>query len=567
MKPKALAVDDSMAIRTVLETILENNGYDVVSSENFDGALNHLRTEPFDVVFADIILGGKTGIDILQEVKNMGLNCPVVLITGAPSVNTAAEAVRLGAFDYIPKPFNSEVIARVAASALRHKELNDRLNESRRTVDAILRSVTDGIVTVDNDMHILQANEASRSICGIGPENVGALFRCHEGECSDACMGALNKTILEQQAVHSLRIECSFEGRSRIMNLSTYPLRYEGEAVAGAVMVFKDETRLYELERDLMERRSFHNIIGKSTAMQEIYNLIERLSDVESTVLLLGESGTGKELVAEALHYSGRRASGPLVKVNCSALSEPLLESELFGHVKGAFTGAIQDKPGKFELADGGTLFLDEIGDISPLVQVKLLRVLQDLTVERVGGTTSHLVDVRVVAATNRDLYAKVQRGEFREDLYYRLKVVEMRLPALRERKEDIPLMVEYFLSKFSQKLGKRIESVSTDVMRAFMEHSWPGNVRELQHALEYACILASGPVISIDNLPRDFGVSSARSAGTNMDISDEAAIKRNEIVRALEASGWKKARAARMLGISRMTIYRKMEEYHITSE
>jgi transcriptional regulator with PAS, ATPase and Fis domain len=275
----------------------------------------------------------------------------------------------------------------------------------------------------------------------------------------------------------------------------------------------------------------------------------------------VGESGTGKELVAEALHYNGNRSHKPFVKVNCSALSENLLESELFGHVKGAFTGAVQDRVGRFQKADGGTIFLDEIGDISPRTQLQLLRVLQEREFERVGDSTPIKVDVRVVAATNQNLKEKIRRGEFREDLYYRLKVVEISMPPLRERREDIPLLVEHFLEKFNKKLSRDIVSVSSDVQKIFMEYPWPGNIRELEHTMEHAFILCRQKTITVNHLPSVFKEFIGFKTFTLEDVKvDEP----HAIVQALNKTAWNKAGAARLLGISRRTIYRKMKEYKI---
>ena len=266
--------------------------------------------------------------------------------------------------------------------------------------------------------------------------------------------------------------------------------------------------------------------------------------------------------MAEALHYKGVRGGRPLVKVNCSALSESLLESELFGHVKGAFTGAVKDKVGRFQRADGGTIFLDEIGDISHRIQLGLLRVLQEMEFERVGESTPIKVDVRVIAATNRDLAARVKRGEFREDLYYRLKVVELSLPPLRERTEDIPLLVDHFLDKFNKKMGKKISAVSADVQACFMDYAWPGNIRELEHTMEHAFILCRQSTISVEHLPgplRDNWVSGTRSS------REKERDEPGEILRALEKTAGNKAKAARLLGFDRKTLYRKMEKYGLS--
>jgi DNA-binding NtrC family response regulator len=299
--------------------------------------------------------------------------------------------------------------------------------------------------------------------------------------------------------------------------------------------------------------------------MQRVYTLVEQLADAQSTVLLTGESGTGKELVAEALHFKGSRKGKPYIKVNLTSLPETLVESELFGHVKGAFTGAHRDKHGRFQLADGGTLLLDEIGDLSQRVQVSLLRVLQEREFERVGDHTPIRVDVRVIAATNQDLRVKIERGEFREDLYYRLKVVEIQLPPLREKKEDIPLLVDHFIKQFNQTMEKRIGGVSEDVLRVFMDYDWPGNVRELKHTIEHGCLLCSGNILTLDDLPPDFGVPQKDTKSDLHKVAGESEIQ--AIMRALEKTGGNRSSAARLLGMSRRTIYRKIEEYGLSEE
>ena len=287
------------------------------------------------------------------------------------------------------------------------------------------------------------------------------------------------------QAVRERGIECRHQDRPRqVVAVNSLPLMNRDNGFMGAVLVIRDLTRIADLERVLEERHKFQNLIGKSKKMQEIYRLIEDLTDTETTVLITGERGTGKELVAEALHYRGIRSGRPLVKVNCSALAENLLESELFGHVKGAFTGAIKDKTGRFQMADAGTILLDEIGEISPAIQLKLLRVLEEKQFERVGDSTPVKVEVRVIAATNRDLKNSVKLGEFRQDLYYRLKIIEISLPPLRDRRDNIPLLVDHFCNLFNKRDNKNIVGLSHDVRNIFMHYPWPGNVRELEHAV-----------------------------------------------------------------------------------
>ena len=503
---KILVIDDEEGIRFTFQSFLSKEGHEVVTAEDYDAALKALSSNEFDLIFADIILGKYTGIDILREIKNRNLRCPVIMITGQPDIETAAQSVRLGAFDYVAKPVVKEALLRLTNLALGHKALADEKEKYRRNLEAIFRSVTDAIVTVDNEMRVIEANDATRSICGIDPKEIsGKKVGDCLSWCNKSCIKVLMDTLKGNKTIKEYRVECGQQNRPRqVVVLSSSPLVDSDNRSLGAVLVIRDITRLNALEQELKERYQFHNIIGKSGKMQGVYRLLENLADSETTVLIDGESGTGKELAAEALHYSGVRTSKPLVKVNCSALAENLLESELFGHVKGAFTGAIKDKEGRFEAANHGTIFLDEIGDLSPGLQVKFLRVLQEKEFERVGDNTPIKVDVRVIAATNQDLREKVRRGEFREDLYYRLKVVKVSLPPLRERPEDIPLLVDHFCKSYNKKLKKNIRGVSDQVLRTFMYYPWPGNVPELMHAIEHAYILGQDPAITVDDLPSE---------------------------------------------------------------
>ncbi len=302
----------------------------------------------------------------------------------------------------------------------------------------------------------------------------------------------------------------------------------------------------------------FHNMIGRTAAMQKIFSLIKNLADIDSTVLITGETGTGKELVAEALHHRGIRRHKPLVKVNCPSLQENLQESELFGHVKGAFTGAVKDRTGRFQKASGGTIFLDEIGDISHSMQLKLLRFIQEKEFEPVGDTNTIKIDVRIIAATNQDLEKKVRNGTFREDLYYRLKVMELKLPPLRERKEDIPLLICHFINKYNNKFKKNIIIPSEEVMNLFINYYWPGNIRELKHVIEQAFIVSENNIITEEHLPLHI-IEKNRMPNILKDSNEE-----EELRKALDMAEGKKARAARMLGMSRPTFYKKLKQYGI---
>ncbi len=561
-RAKILVIDDEESIRFTFENFLAAEGYRVSTARDYAEALARLDETEFDLIFADIILGGKTGIDIIREVRARNLVALVVVVTGAPNIESASDALRLGAFDYISKPVDQETLIHVANIALKHKAVMDEKEKYRSNLEAIFRSVKDAIITVDRELRILELNESARAICGLGRDAIGKVFGSVPIGCQRRCLESVVETIEKKHSVEADAIECMQKnGSGRVVEISTSPLLDHQGLFTGAVIVVRDETRLADLERDLKERHQFHNIIGRSSAMQEIYSLIENLADVQTTVLVTGESGTGKELVAEALHFKGTRSNRPLVKVHCAALSENLLESELFGHVKGAFTGAVKERIGRFQRADGGTIFLDEIGDIPQRTQLRLLRVLQEMEFERVGDSTPIKVDVRVIAATNMNLSEKVKRGEFREDLYYRLNVVELSLPPLRERLEDMPFLVDHFLKKFSKRLDKDISSVSADVMNIFMNYPWPGNIRELEHTIEHAFILCRCDTITVDHLPRNVkDFASSKSCRYGDQEKDEPEL----ILQTLEKTAWNKAKASRLLGIDRKTLYRKIEKYQI---
>jgi len=341
--------------------------------------------------------------------------------------------------------------------------------------------------------------------------------------------------------------------------------------VNAVLVVLEKALEKLRLQRDtqnlrerVRERYRFHNIVGDAPELQAVYEVVKRAAPTRATVLILGESGTGKELIAQALHEESPRRDQPFIKVNCAALSETLLESELFGHEKGAFTGAIGRKEGRFELADSGTLFLDEIGDISPALQIKLLRVLQQKEFERVGGVSTLKVDVRLVAATNRDLAAEVKSGKFREDLYYRLNVVAVTLPPLRNRKGDIPALVSHFVEKYGKAYGKEIRGLAPGTLNALLAHDWPGNVREIENVVERAVVLAKGPEMTADDLPPTLRGPRPRerSPGALIPGATLYEIEREAILRTLDMVGGSTSRAAEILGISVRKIQYRLKEY-----
>jgi transcriptional regulator with PAS, ATPase and Fis domain len=354
--------------------------------------------------------------------------------------------------------------------------------------------------------------------------------------------------------------------------LNTIPLKSPDGEVIGLMGMVRDLRELEGLKRELEDRYSFANIIGTGPRMQEIFDLTERLSDTNTSVLIEGESGTGKELVARALHYHSPRKDKPFLKINCSALPDPLLESELFGYEKGAFTGATQRKPGKFKLADGGTLFLDEVGETSAAFQAKLLRVVQDLEFEPLGGTSVEKVNVRILAATNKDLKAEAEAGRFREDLYYRLCVVPVHLPPLRERKEDIPLLIDHALEKVMKKYPTRSGKkpvFSPQALAVFMDYDWPGNIRELENAVERSVVCSAGEMIDASILPREVRNQALQPAPRQEAVAREEPIDPGLAVRIRETLSQckgNKSLAAKTLGMSRTTLWRRLREIEKSS-
>jgi len=435
----------------------------------------------------------------------------------------------------------------------------------RDNFEAILNSISEGILTVDGTLGITTFNRSAERITGISrAEAIGTrctdfFHKILEGQECPICKALMREEYMEEIEYEILRRD----GQSRVVLVTTNPLLDSANRRTGAVVILHDIQELRDLSEKLKARYRFHNIIGKNHKMQEIYKLIEQVAESTASVLIQGESGTGKELVAHAIHYQSRRANGPFVTVNCSALAETLLESELFGHVKGAFTGATYNKVGRFELADGGTIFLDEIGEISPIVQLKLLRVLQEKEFEKVGESRSRRVNVRIIAATNKDLKGQVQKGRFRDDLYYRLKVVPIHIPPLRERKDDIPLLVDYFIQKYNHQMGKRILGGTKKAMATLLDYEWPGNVRELENAIEHAFVLCQGSRFGLLDLPAEIRKDRVEPIIESQRGALHSPAQEKEIIfQALKDANWNKTRTARALGISRVSLWRKSKLY-----
>lgn len=578
-----LIVDDEASIRLTFEMFLTRAGYGpTITASTLNEALIAIKENEFDLIISDIVLEAERGTDLLCKLRESGVKCPVVMVTGFPNLDTAAEAVRYGAFDYISKPVNKETLLKFVRQALKHWELeNERkqlLSENekfKRYLEAIFRSVRDAIITIDNEMNIVQLNDTAKRWLQYSETDNLISLASYQSEMGKACLQDAQQVLSSRQEVREHQVECrKRDGNIRIISLNAAPLEDGFDEFNGVVIVARDIT-LPEPVSGSNTRNKFHGYVGCSQVMQNVYNLIENVGKVDTAVLVTGESGTGKELAAEALHAESQRRDMPLVKVDCAAMPEELLESELFGHRKGSFTGADRDRPGRLLQADNGTLFLDEIGDISPRMQLRLLRFLQEKTFTPVGQDTPIAVNVRIIAATNVNFTDKVKDGSFREDLYYRLKVVEIKLPPLRERKGGVPILVHHFLSMFREKLKRNIHGISDQAMEALVRYSWPGNVRELSHIIERACVLCDGPTISLEHFPEEIQkpVSSIpgqiESPDHLMSIANlpPYVSEEDEIIEALKHARGNKSKAARILNIDRSTLYRKMQRIGIASD
>jgi PAS domain S-box-containing protein len=426
----------------------------------------------------------------------------------------------------------------------------------------ILDSIADGVFTVDRDWRVRSFNRAAEVITGVTrSEAIGR--RCWEvfraSICESAC--ALKQTMESGRPVIDRRVYIvRADGRRVPISVSTALLKDGSGEIVGGVETFRDLSVEEELRRELRNTYSFEEMISKSAAMQRIFDLLPDVAESGSTVLIRGESGTGKELLARAIHNLSPRKDGPLVVVNCGALPDTLLETELFGHRAGAFTGAVRDRAGRFAVASGGSIFLDEIGDVSPALQSRLLRVLQDGTFERLGSTRTERADVRVIAATNRDLEAAVEEGTFRGDLYYRLNVIGLELPPLRERRQDIPLLVDHFIERFSRLRSKEIRGIGDDALEALMNYDYPGNIRELENAIEHAFVMCRRGTIHARHLPERLrpGPDPAAEAESLEEL------EKRFLLDLLERHAWNRAATARALGVHKTTLWRRMKRLRI---
>lgn len=431
--------------------------------------------------------------------------------------------------------------------------------------DVILDSINEGVFTVDLDWRITSFNRAAERITGITRQEAMG-HKCadvfHANICENEC--ALRRTFASGKPVVNATAHIITNRGQRIpIRLSTAVLKNKQGKIIGGVETFQDLTQLEELRKELYHRHTFEDIVGRSPAMMKLFDILPQIAESASTVLIEGASGTGKEIFARAIHHLSPRRKSKFIAINCAALPDTLLESELFGHKAGAFTDAKKDKPGRFLLAGGGTIFLDEIGDISPALQVRLLRVLQERVIEPLGSVEPVPVDVRVIAATNKNLQELVKTGEFREDLYYRIKVIQLKLPELKERRQDIPLLIEHLIAKFNRIQSKNIELVSPEAMRQLVSHDYPGNVRELENIIEQAFVLCRGSVIKVQHLPVELRPDTS-TEGEAFPVMSLLAMEKRLIVESLQRCGGNRMKTAQELGINPSTLYRKMKAFSI---
>jgi PAS domain S-box-containing protein len=430
----------------------------------------------------------------------------------------------------------------------------------------ILDSIADGVFTVDEKMRITYFNRAAERITGVSRQEAIGQFcfevlraNVCERTCSLRCSFETGKETINRH-VNILRAD----GKQIPISISTAVLRDETGRVTGGVETFRDLSALEELQKEIKRAYTFEDIVSKNHRILKIFDILPNIAESESTVLIQGPSGSGKELFARAIHNLSLRKDGPFVAVNCGALPDTLLESELFGYVKGAFTDAKKDKPGRFALAKGGTIFLDEVESLPPTMQVKLLRVLQEREFEPLGATAPVKADVRVIAATKDDLSALVEKGTLRDDLYFRLNVVKLDLPPLAARRDDIPLLIDHFIDKFNRKMGRYILRVSDEVLGVLLQYDFPGNVRELENIIEHAFVMCREEEIQLQHLPPEFSqfkLAAHEPVSTPLPLQDA---ERQTILEALEKHNWNKVETAKALGLHRTTLWRKMKQYSL---
>jgi PAS domain S-box-containing protein len=441
--------------------------------------------------------------------------------------------------------------------------------EPNQFFHVILNSIADGVFTTDSEGRITFLNKAAQEITGFSSKEALGHY-CFDIFRADICQTrcALKETLKTKKEITNLSVTILTKGGQKVpINISTAVLKDEKGRIIGGVETFRDLSAIEVLKRELSEKYTLGDIISKNHLIREIFAILPNIAESDSTVLIQGPSGTGKELFAKAIHNLSQRKTKPIIQVNCGALPDALLESELFGYVKGAFTDAKRDKPGRFALAHGGTMFLDEVGDMSPSLQVKLLRVLQEKEYEPLGSTSPKKTDVRIIAAANKDLSKLVSEGKFRDDLFYRLNVVRIDLPPLSQRREDIPLLINAFIQKFNARMGKQVSGLSEQALRFLLDHDYPGNVRELENIIEHAFVLCRGDWIELDCLPKELTADRGKREKSPHPVEEGTPLARAEaevIEETLKKHEGNRLKTARELGVDRTTLWRKIKRYRL---
>ena len=551
----------------------------------------HEANRPIAVAFVDIRMPpGIDGVETIRRIRKIDRDIEIVIMT-AYADKSLSEIIEdmelLHKLLYIRKPFAREEIQQITLSLAGKWNVEQALNEHReqltasyQRLEAVLNATGDAMAMYDATGHLVFANQGYEKLFdltedelkNIHPDDLRVRFKERFQE-PDLPEGGL---LLEDTGSTEGENPPGQLPKHRLFYQSTAPVRDSHREVIGRLMVYRDVSKEIEVEQmkaevlrlrtELETTYSFDGIVGNSPKMQQMYALIEQAAESDITVLVRGESGTGKELVARLFHFNSQRKEGPFLAINCAAIPEALIESELFGHERGSFTGATKQRIGAFERAHGGTILLDEIGDMLPMLQAKLLRVLQEREIQRIGGANTIPVDVRIIAATNQTLEEAVKTGAFREDLFYRLSAFPLEIPPLRERREDIPLLADHFLKKYAKSAGKSISGLSTATLRVLLQYDWPGNVRELENAIEHAILLETTKVLQVHNLPAQLSPLALQSDAPPVPLSLEEA-ERQAIVQALEATENNIAEAARDLGVGRTTLYRKLKKYDLPSK
>lgn len=555
---KILIVEDEQIVAVAIEGHLRGLGYQVVGSAASGEEACEKATElKPDLVLMDMrIEGPMDGIEAARRIRQ-SRDVPIVFLTAHSDVDTVERAKVAEPYGYIVKPYDPRDLHTTVEMALHKGNADRRLRESHENLRSILNAQRHGTIMMDGQGRVCFASQAAlRMAKPFEGDVVGDRLR-DVLPLSSEQVTALEEICRRPQEQRD-KVALVLDDESRPRNLEI-EIVDDPRGEGGTILFLYDISPLFDLRRQLDQHATFQNMVGKSKSMRQVFQTIQDVARVDSTVLIEGETGTGKELVARAIHQLGKRSDAPFVAINCAGLSDELAASQLFGHRRGSFTGAISDQQGLFEAAHGGTLFLDEIGDLSLRVQTALLRVLEENAVLPLGESGSRPVDVRVLTATHRDLAQDVADERFRQDLLYRIRVARVNLPALRHRREDLPVLARAFLADHRASTGKQVDAVSDDAMAVMMEYHWPGNVRELRNALEYAVIRARGSILQTEDLPPEL-----LERRTDADQGDLGLDDLDQLTAALKRAKGNRTRAAALLGISRATLYRRLRELGI---